>query len=85
MVSLGSKKKSTYRAIDGKTPIRTPNWREVVMTSFNFKENPFRRVQEEIDQLQSQYSKMEYMTKGACKLLGDCKPTDLCKELEKVV
>ena len=28
---------------------------------------------------------MEYITKGACKLLGDCKPIDLCKELEKVV
>ena len=28
---------------------------------------------------------MEYITKGACKLLGDCRPADLCKELEKVV
>ena len=28
---------------------------------------------------------MEYVTKGACKLLGDYKPVDLCKELEKVV
>ena len=52
-VSLGSRKMSTYRAIDGKIPIRTSNWREVVMTSFDFEDNPFRRVQEEIDQLQS--------------------------------
>ena len=28
---------------------------------------------------------MEYVTKGACKLLGNCRPTDLCKELEKGV
>ena len=28
--------------------------------------------------------KVEYITKGACKLLGDCKPIDLCKELEKI-
>ena len=28
---------------------------------------------------------MEYLTKGAVKLLGDCKPIDLCRELEKVV
>ena len=55
------------------------------MFSFNFQDNPFQRIQEEIDQLQSQYSKLEYVTKGACKLLGDCKPMDLCKKLEKVV
>ena len=28
---------------------------------------------------------MEYVTKGACKLLGDCKPVNLSKELEKVI
>ena len=28
---------------------------------------------------------MEYVTKGACKLLGNCKPMNLCKELEKVI
>ena len=44
MVSSGSRKKSTYRAIDGQIPIRTPNWKEIVMTSFNFEDNPFRRV-----------------------------------------
>ena len=27
---------------------------------------------------------MEYVTKAACKLLGDCKPIDLCQELEKI-
>ena len=85
MVSPGLRKKQTYRAINGKTPIQTPDWREVAMTSFNFEDNPFQRIQEEIDQLQCQYSKMEYLTKGACKLLGDYKPIDLCKELEKVV
>ena len=35
--------------------------------------------------MQSQHSKLEYVTKGACKLLGDCRLVDLCKELEKVV
>ena len=50
-VSPGSRKKSIYLAIDGKTPIWIPNWREVVMISFNFEDNPFWRIQEEIDQL----------------------------------
>ena len=27
---------------------------------------------------------MEYVTKGACKLLGDCRPRNICKELKKL-
>ena len=52
-MSLGSRKKSTYRVLDGKTPIWVSNWREVVMSSFDFQDNPFWRIQEEIDQLQN--------------------------------
>ena len=52
---------------------------------FDFDDNPFWRVQKEIDQVHSHYSKLEYMIKGAYKLLGDYKPTELCKKLEKVV
>ena len=54
------------------------------MTSFDFEDNPFRRIREEMDQLQGQYSKLEYATKGACKFLGNYKPANLCKELEKL-
>ena len=50
-----------------------------------FRTIPSRGFRKEFDQLQSQYSKLEYVTKGACKLLGDCKLVDLCKELEEVV
>ena len=48
-VSSGLKKKQTYKAIDGKAPIRLPNWKEVAMISFDFEDNPFRRIGEEID------------------------------------
>ena len=58
-VSSGSRKKQTYRAIDGKAPIRSPNWKEFAMTSFGFKDNPFRWIRKEIDQLQCQYFKVE--------------------------
>ena len=53
------------------------------MTSFDFEDNPFRRIREEMDQLQEQYSKLEYVTKGACKLLGNCRLGNICKELKK--
>ena len=48
----GSRRKLTYRVIDGyKTPIQVSNWREVILSSVDFQDDPFRRIQEEIDQL----------------------------------
>ena len=60
-----------------------PDWKAIAMMSFDFEDNPFQWVWEEMDQLQGQYSKLEFVTKGACKLLGDCRPTNICKELKK--
>ena len=37
-----------------------------------------------MDQLQVQYSKLEFVTKGVSKLLGDCKPSNITKELKKL-
>ena len=54
------------------------------MTLFDFKDNPFQRIREEMDQLQGQYSKLEYVTKRACKLLGNYRPGNICKELKKL-
>ena len=54
------------------------------MSSFNFEDNPFHRIQEEMDQLQGQFSKLEYVTKGASKLLGDYMPGNIVKELKKL-
>ena len=54
------------------------------MTSFDFEDHPFPRIQEKIDQLQRQYSKLECVTRGASKLLGDCRPGNICKELKKL-
>ena len=50
-VSPGLRRKLTYQAIDGKTPIRVSNWKEVVLLSLDFQDDPFRRIEEEIDQL----------------------------------
>ena len=50
----------------------------------SFKDNPFWRVYEELDQVQSQYSKLELVTKGTSKLLGDCKVGNIVKELKKL-
>ena len=83
-VSPGSRMKTTYQSHDGKSPIRNPNWRAIATTSLDLEEDPFRRVREELDQVQSQYSKLELVTKGASKLLGDCKVGNIVKELKKL-
>ena len=41
------------------------------MSSLDLEEDPSSRVREELDRVQSQYSKLELVTKGASKFLGD--------------
>ena len=53
-MSLSSRRKSAYRSIDSKTPIWILNYKEVIFSSLDFHDNPFRRIQEEIDQLHGQ-------------------------------
>ena len=50
--SLSSRKKTTYRLLDRKLPIRNPDWRTIMMGSFNFEEDPFQRMKEELEALQ---------------------------------
>ena len=54
------------------------------MSSFNFEDKPFRRIIEEIEQVQGSYYRIESMARGACELLGDCRPANLCKELKQL-
>ena len=54
------------------------------MGSFDFEEDPFRRVKEELELLEELFSKIEAVTREASKLLGDCKAGNICKELKKL-
>jgi hypothetical protein len=66
----------------------------VDLSSWEFPETPFKRVYEELDELQAQYHRLEYITKGASTTLRGCglgniireiaKRTDSRKELEEV-
>ena len=80
--SPGSKRKYTYRSPKRKSPVRNPDWK--AMTSFDLEDDPFWRIREELDQAQSKYSKLELITKGASKLLSDCKLGNIVKELKKL-
>ena len=83
-VSLSPRKKWTYQSPEGKMPVQNPEWKAMAMSSFDFKDNPFQRIQEEMDQLQGHYSKMEFVTRRDSKVLGDCRPRNICKELKKL-
>ena len=63
--------KTTYRSPKGKSPVWNSDWKD--LSSFDLNEEPFRQVQDELDWVQSQYSKMELVIRRASKLLGDYK------------
>ena len=54
------------------------------MGSFDFEEDPFRRLKEELELLKGQYLRMDAVTREASKLLGDCKASNFIKELKKL-
>jgi hypothetical protein len=50
----------------------------------NWSKDPFVRVQYELEQARNQFTEMDAVVKGASKLLGDCKASNICKELKKL-
>ena len=81
-LSPHSRMKTTFRSSKGKSLVRNLNWKD--MSSLDLDNDPFKRVQNELDQVQSRYSKMELVLKGVTKLLGDCKTGNITKEIRKL-
>jgi hypothetical protein len=46
-------------------------------------ETPFKRVYDELDDLQAQYHRLEHITKGASTALGGCGPRNIIREIAK--
>ena len=51
LLSQNSRLKHTYRSPKGKSRIPNPDWKD--MSTLDLKDNPFQRVQEELDRVQS--------------------------------
>ena len=75
--SPSSQLKTMYKSPKGKEPVWNPDWKD--MSCLDLSNDPFQRVQDELDRVQSHYSKMEIVIRGASKLLGDCKARNICK------
>jgi hypothetical protein len=64
-------------------PSRASPWRNVDLSSWDFPETPFKRVYDELDELQAQYHRLEHITKGASTALGGCRPGNIIREIAK--
>ena len=80
--SLRLRMTTTFRSLKRKSPIWNPNWKD--MSSLDLNDDPFNRVQNKLDQVQTCYQKMELVLKGATMLLGNCKTRNICKDIRKL-
>ena len=53
------------------------------LSSWDFPENPFKRVHDELEELQTQYYWLEHITKGASLALISCRPGNILREIAK--
>ena len=51
VASPGSQKKQTYWVLEGRKLVQLPDWKAIAMTSFDFEDDSFQQIQEEMDQL----------------------------------
>ena len=56
-----SQLKTTYKSFKRKELVRNPDWKD--LSCLNLSDDPFQRVQDKLDQVQSHYSKMEIVIK----------------------
>ena len=58
-------------------------WRNVDLSAWDFPENPFKRIYDDMADLQTQYHRLEHITRGANQTLDDCGPENILRELAK--
>ena len=64
-------------------PRRETTWRNVDHSAWDFPDNPFKRVQEGLEELRLQYSRLEHIARGANQALDNCGPENILRELAK--
>lgn len=74
--------KTTFHGPKGKDPMRSPDLKDLSFLESDVQ--PFDRLRNELDQVESHYTKLETVVKGASRLLGDCKAANIGKEIRKL-
>ena len=67
----------------GAEPSRKIPWKDIDLLTFEFSEAPFKRVWDELTELQIQYFRMEHITRGVNRALGNYRPRNILRELAK--
>lgn len=52
-------------------------------SGWDFPDNPFKRVHDELEELQTQYYRLEHIIKGASLAVGGCRPGNILREIAK--
>jgi hypothetical protein len=55
----------------------------VDLSSWDFPETPFKRIYDELNELQTQYNRLEHITREARVALGGCGPGNILREIAK--
>ena len=58
-------------------------WKDIDQSTFKFPEAPFKRVHDELTELQNQYFRMEHITRGVNRAPDNCGPGNILRELAK--
>ena len=65
-------------------PSREQPWKDIDLTNFELSETPFQRVRAELTHLQNQYWKLEHITCGVSRALGNCGPENILQDVARV-
>ena len=58
-------------------------WNDIDLSTYEFPEAPFKRVRDELTELQNQYFWMELITRGMNRALGNYEPRNILRMLAK--
>lgn len=80
--TVSSRLRTTFKSPRRKEPIRSPDCKD--LSFLEHEEEPFHRVQEELGRMENHYVKLETVVRNASRLLGDCKASNIGKEIRKL-
>ena len=64
-------------------PIRDSIWRNMDSSGWEIPEAPFKRVHDELTELQTQFHRLKHIIPGASQALGGCGPGNILREIAK--
>ena len=64
-------------------PSGEATWRNVDPSTWDFLDNPFRWVQEGLEELQHHYKRLEHIARGANQAMDNCGPRNIIREIAK--